>query len=175
MKKITSIFLLLSLLLTLVSCGGGKSFLDISAYDEAFKERNEILFPNSECEHTEVYTSLSDPWESNLYHMTKCKFGNCDYISQKEAHTFVFESDTIRGIATYKENGYLYHEFGMYCRDCNAWIKICVLCQTQDLNCGKMTDEYGVTYHTTAHCCVDADYKELFRDTPYHIEVKDEK
>ena len=175
MKKMISILLLISFLFTLTSCGNRKSFLDIAVYDEHFQGKNEILFPNSECEHMEVYTTLSDPWDSNLYHMSKCKFGNCDYVSKKEAHTFVFQSDTIRGIPAYKENGYLYHEFGMYCRDCNAWIKICVLCQTQDLNCGRMTDEYGVTYHTTAHCFVDADYQELFRDTPYHIIVADKK
>lgn len=178
MKKIISLLLSVSLLLFLVSCEAeqpffNKSFLNKETYGEDFRARNEILFPNDACEHVEVSVSHADPWEAKYYHVTKCKFGNCEYVSKEEAHTFVFTDTTVRGGAIYKENGYLYHEFGMYCDDCNAWVLLSVLCQTQDTSCGTITKEDGNTYQSTAACCEGVDYQALFRDTPYTIVVKD--
>lgn len=171
MKRMICFLCLIFLMPMLPSCGN--AFHDAIFHDEAFRARNAILFPNDTCEHMEAYTAMSDPWDADVYHMRRCKFGNCDYVAEKEPHTFVFTDTTVRGPVNHKENGYLYHSFGMYCRDCNAWVMLSVLCRTQDTGCGKMQGEDGVVYQSTAQCMIGADFSEIFRDTPYRIVIKE--
>ncbi len=168
MKKITALLLVLALLSAFTACE--KTVLPILGDD--FKEENAILFPNDACKHAVVYQKMSDPSEQALYHITRCKFQNCDFVSQIEPHTLYMNSTSVFGTVKYKENGYLYHEYGEICHDCNERFTVAVLCRTQEPTCGSITREDGTKAGTVAHCMAGVDLKALFEDTPYTVVIE---
>lgn len=165
MKRIFSALIFLVVLSVLSSCN--KSTLP--PYGEDFRKANAVLFPNTDCQHVVVYQKVSDPLEQAIYHITKCKYGNCNFVSEVKPHTISMNRSTVHGSTRYKENGYLYHEYGEICRECGERFTVCVLCQTQDPECGRITRADGTTVSTSAHCMTGVDFQELFNETPYHI------
>ena len=171
MRKYIFCLCILLCLSFFVSCEPA-SHLTPSDYGEAFREKNGILFDNTECNHELIHSHINgkaDPSVSALYHETSCKWGNCDYEAHRTPHVFSFSHDELpTARAHYKENGALYHSFHMACEECHAAISLNVLCQTQDAECGAGTG----TIHAPARCFVDCDWNEIFADTPYRILIK---
>jgi len=172
MKRYILLWLLAFFVLLLSSCHTvPETHLDPSNYGEDFRIKNEVLFPNTECEHSLVYTP-TDGTEADIVHKTSCKWGGCDYAAHEEPHVFLFKQGYLPSArAHYKENGYLYHSFRMACEECHGGITLHVLCRTQDAECGA--GEGAI--HAPAQCFADCDWQEIFRGTPYRITVRSEE
>ena len=167
MKK--RLLLLLICLLFTVSCTacGQEGYLDPANYDETFRENNRALFYHPSCDHALVYSAITDsedPTLPNLYHVAKCKWGNCDYREALEPHSFKAEYLSVNNAPQYKENGYLYHSMLETCTGCRERIRIYVLCKRQDPDCCKPG-----TALAGDDCHKDSDWREILCDTPYEI------
>lgn len=166
MKKQLSVWLALIFLISLCGCGKQDTqHLDMANYGDEFREKNDILFANTSCEHLVVYRDASaylTPKEAKLYHMYVCKYGNCDHEIQFDPHVLVFYTKYPQSShATYADNGYLYHQISAYCLSCTSIIPIKIFCEKQDANCGR-TETGGVT---TSECLAgDRDWKEVLND-----------
>ena len=174
MRKYIFCLCILLCLSFLASCTPA-SHLTPSDYGEAFRENNEILFDNTDCDHDLIHSHINgkaDASVSALYHETSCKWGNCDYEAHRTPHVFSFSPDELpTARAHYKENGYLYHSFNQACEECNGTVTVHVLCRTQDAECGAGTG----TIHAPAQCFIGCDWNVLFADTPYRIIMKSDK
>ncbi len=167
---------LLCLLFCLMFCAScthsNGSYLNLSDYGEAFREKNDILFPEVDCDHALIHSPLggkSDPSVAVRYHQTSCKWGGCDYEPHNEPHVFLFRYNEIpTARAHYKENGSLYHSFNMACEECDGLITLHVRCQTQRTGCGA--GEGAI--HGPAECLRGCDWVEMFRGTPYRILIR---
>ena len=172
MKRYILLWLLVFCVLLLSSCHAvPETHLDPSNYGEDFRIKNEVLFPNTECEHSLVYTP-TDGTEADIVHKTSCKWGGCDYAAHEEPHVFLFKQGYLPSArAHYKENGYLYHSFRMACEECHGAVTLHVLCRAQNAECGA--GEGAI--HAPAVCFTGCDWQEIFRDTPYRITVRSEE
>lgn len=176
MKKSILCLWIVLCLLSLTACHSSfDSHLNPLNYGNAFKEKNEVLFLNSACEHALIHDPLNGKEDSSvasIYHRISCKWGGCDYEAHNEPHTFLFRRDEIpTARAYYKENGYLYHSFRMACEECQEGITLHVLCRTQNTECGA--GEGAI--HAPAQCFDGCDWQDIFRDTPYRIIVRPDK
>ena len=149
-------------------CGNSETHLNPPDYGEDFRVKNEVLFPNTECEHSLIHTPM-DGADADICHKTSCKWGGCDYTAHGEPHAFLFTQGQLPSARAYdKENGYLYHSFRMACEECDGVITLHVLCRTQNAECGA--GEGAI--HAPAECFTDCDWQEIFRGTPYRITVR---
>jgi hypothetical protein len=176
MKKFIVCLCLLMCVIFFVSCHpSSDSHLNLLNYGKDFREKNEVLFLDSACEHALIHNPLNekeDPSVASIYHRTSCKWGGCDYEVHDEPHAFSFRHDEIpTARAYYKENGYLYHSFRMACEECYEGITLHVLCRTQNAECGA--GEGAI--HAPAQCFDDCDWQDIFRDTPYRIIVRSDE
>lgn len=172
MKRYALILLILFCIPMLSSCHAVfETHLDPSNYGEDFRIKNEVLFPNTWCEHSLIHTP-TDGTDAEMYHNTSCKWGGCNYETHDEPHAFLFRRGEIpTARAYYKENGYLYHTFRMACEECHDAITLHVFCRTQNAQCGAGDG----AIHAPAECFTDCDWQEIFRDTPYRITVRSEE
>ena len=170
------------MMLCLLFCGCAKQdepHLDMANYGEEFRAENENLFPNASCEHSIVAKDASKILlydEAILYHISTCKYGNCDYEEHYEPHTLVFDVDYGGlGFPKYFENGYLYHTDYKDCVECKMPIQIQIYCEKQDINCGRyITTEYPHGGNDYTECLAGVrDWEEVFKDFPYIIEIRD--
>jgi hypothetical protein len=173
MRKYILCLILSLCLIFFASCSpSDASHLNLSDYGEAFREKNDVLFPNSDCEHALIHSPLSrnaDPSVALLYHQISCKWGGCDYEVHNEPHIFLFRQDELpTARAYYKENGSLYHSFNMACEECYGTVTLHVRCQKQNADCGA--GEFSI--HAPAKCFEGCDWSEIFRDTPYRIMIE---
>ncbi len=175
MKKLLTFCMILLFLFTICGCETEqRPYLDRECYGEAFRKENENLFPNPDCEHMidEIKADgILPPEEAIFYHMSACKYENCDYEIHYEPHTlYLYEPNILRGFPQYAENGYLYHTPFIYCNDCSRVIEIRILCSKQDVNCGRE----GEVLVTEAECLQELDWNEVFQEYPYKIKFQEE-
>ena len=168
------------MMLCLLFCGCAKQdepHLDMANYGEEFQAENENLFPNASCEHLIIYKDASEvlpPEEAQLYHITACKFGNCNYEGHLEPHTLAFDLDYDgSGYPHYAENGYLYHTLYEGCLECHMSFQFQIYCEKQDIDCGrdKTSDALFGGSDYTECLAADRDWEEIFKDFPYTIEI----
>lgn len=163
-KKIFSAFVCLLLLAMLFSCGGrDTAHLDMSNYGADFRQNNEVLFFNENCEHSLVCVSaagISDTVDANVYHAVKCNRGNCGYEMRFEPHVLREAYLIPRDRPQYMENGYLYHRVPVSCQVCGVDMTLYVYCPRQDKSCGAAGKN---------ECLTGCDWRELLCDTPYVI------
>lgn len=174
MKKIIALWLLGIFAFALFACNEKEALLEMSNYGEQFRSENDNLFPNLSCEHSIVYRDASaylTSVDAKLYHMSVCKYGNCDYEIQYEPHVLVFYTKyPYSGYPTYAENGYLYHNISAYCLECANIIQLDILCEKQDIDCGRVGGSGGGYSECLAG---DRDWEKVFEGLPYEIEIRD--
>jgi len=162
MKKLSILLCLCAVLFC--SCGKADEVLDLSAFDENFREEHSALFYNESCEHDLRYRNMPDPLlddDVTVYHEVSCYYGNCDFETHLEPHTVSYSKIQVQnGNPKLKENGCLYHRLVVQCEFCHVYpyFYIYVLCPKQDAACkgGK-------------ECLAGADWEEVLCDTPYVI------
>lgn len=164
MKRIFTVLIAFLLLVSFNSCQKEAGHLDLSLYDEAFRNQNRILFLNDRCDHAIVYTPASEcsiTADANLYHTKKCKWGNCTFEKELEPHTICISKLSFTTEMTkYMENGYFYHRSVNSCAMCGERVVLYIYCLSQDKDCHKNQSD---------NPCYQRDWEKILCDTPYEI------